>query len=120
MRAAILVAALTVATAASASNSSRIGVSAVVLPSVRISHEVGARMEKIAAPGGAFYVLPLKGAASSYGGGAPSISVEGTNASFRKSSGRAESKVEGSLRVFVPEGAEGHVVLTVLADGTPP
>jgi hypothetical protein len=120
MRAAILLAALTVATAASASNSSRIGISAVVVASVRVSQEVGASVKKIPTAGGAFYVLPMKGSASTYGEGAPSISVEGADASLRESSTRAESRMEGDLRVFVPDGSGGRVIVTVLADGAPP
>jgi hypothetical protein len=121
MRAAILLAALTIATAASASNSSRIGVSAVVVPSVRFSQEVGAPVRKVGTAGGAFYVLPLKGFATAHGSGAPSIFVEGADAVLRQSSrSGGESIVEGDLRVFVPEGSDGRVVVTVLADGAPP
>ena len=120
MRAAILVAALTVASAALASNPGRINVSAVVVSSVSFSQEVGA-VRKIAAARGAFYVLPLKGSASAHGGGAPSISVAGAEADLRQSSRSAqESTVEGDLSVFVPEGSDGRVIVTVLADGAPP
>jgi hypothetical protein len=121
MRAAILLAALLAPAAASASNSGRIGVSAVVVPSVRFSQEVGVAVRSIAAPGGAFYVLPLKGSAIAHGGAAPSISVEGADATLRRSSPNgSRSTVEGDLRVFVPEGSDGRVVVTVLADGAPP
>jgi hypothetical protein len=121
MRAAILLAALSVATAASATNSGRINVSAVVVPSVRFSQEVGAPVRKIGTAGGAVYVLPLKGSATAHGGGAPSISVDGAEADLRQSSRSAqESTVEGDLSVFVPEGSDGRVIVTVLADGAPP
>jgi hypothetical protein len=120
MRTAILLAALLAPAAASASSTSRIGVSAVVVPSVRFSQEVGAPVRKIGAAGGAFYVLPLKGSATGHGGGAPSISVEGAEALLRQSRSADESTVEGDLRVFVPEGSEGRVVVTVLADGAAP
>jgi hypothetical protein len=117
MRAAILLAALVVATSASASNSSRIGVSAVVVPSVRFSQEVGAPVRKIGPAGGAFYVLPMRGSVTAHGGRAPAISVEGAQAVLRASSA---GSVEADLRVFVPEGSDGRVVVTVLADGAPP
>ena len=121
MRAAILLAALALPATASATNSSRIGISAVVLPSVRYSELVGAPVRKIATAGGAFYVLPLKGSASVRGGVAPSISVEGGEISLRQSSATAaDESVEADLRVFVPEGSQGRVVVTVLADGAPP
>jgi hypothetical protein len=121
MRTAILLAALLAPAAASASSTSRIGVSAVVVPSVRFSQEVGAPVRKIGAAGGAFYVLPLKGSATGHGSGAPSISVEGAEMLLRQSARSAdESTVEGDLRVFVPEGSEGRVVVTVLADGAAP
>jgi hypothetical protein len=120
MRAAILLAALLAPAAASASNSGRIGVSAVVVPSVRFSQEVGVAVRSIAAPGGAFYVLPLKGSAIAHGGAAPSISVEGAEATLRSSPDGSGSTVEGDLRVFVPEGSDGRVVITILADGAPP
>ena len=120
MRAAILLAALALPAAASASNTSRIGVSAVVVPSVRVSQEVGVPVKTVATAGGAFYVLPMKGSARAYGGVAPSISVEGAEVSLRRSSATAaSSSVEGDLRVFVPEGSGGRVVVTVLADGAP-
>ena len=121
MRAAILLAALALPATASATNSSRIGISAVVLPSVRYSELVGAPVRKIATAGGAFYVLPLKGSASVRGGVAPSISVEGAVRSLRQSSGtQTATSVDGDLRVFVPDGADARVVVTVLTDGTPP
>jgi hypothetical protein len=120
MRAAILLAALLVPAGASASNSSQVGVSALVVSSVRVAQEVGA-LKKIAAAGGSLYVLPIKGSASSYGGVAPSISVEGAGVSLRQSSaGASATSLEGDLRVYVPEGSEGRVVVTVLTDGAPP
>jgi len=121
MRAAILLAALLAPAAASASNASRIGVSAVVVPSVRIAHEVGAPVMQAVSARGALYVLPLKGIASAYGGVAPSITVEGAEVSLRKSSTTGVSRtVEGDLRVLVPDGSDGRVVVTVLTDGAPP
>jgi hypothetical protein len=121
MRAAILLAVLAVATAASGSSSSRVGVSAVVLPAVRFSQEVGAPVWKSATAGGALYVLSMKGSASSYGGTAPSISVEGAALLLRRSSATPGARsVEGDLRVFVPEGSDARVVVTVLTDGAPP
>ncbi len=110
MRAAILLAALALPVTASASNSSRIRVSAVVLPTLRVSEQVGAPVRQIAAAGGTLYVLPLNGQASQ-GGAAPSISVEG--ATLRGSSAR-------DLRIFVPDDSEGRVVVTVLTDGAQP
>jgi hypothetical protein len=121
MRAAIVLATLALATAASASNSSRIGVRAMVVPSVRFSQEVGVPVRSIAGPGGAFYVLPFKGSAIAHGGAAPSISVENATGVLLQSSWNGVgSAVEGDLRVFVPEGSDGRVVVTVLADGAPP
>jgi hypothetical protein len=120
MRAAILLAALALPATASASNASRIGVSAVVLPSVRYFELVGAPVKKVATAGGALYVLPLKGSASARGGVAPSISVEGGEVSFQQSSTTAADSLEGDVRVFVAEGSQGRVVVTVLTDGAPP
>ena len=88
---------------------------AVVVSSVRFSQEVGAPVQKRATAAGAFYVLAVKGSLAAHGA-APSLSVEGAEASLQQSSG----SVEGDLRVFVPEGSEGRVVVTVLADGAPP
>lgn len=119
MRAAILLSALLPSMAAAASASSRVNVSAVVLPVVRFTQEMGAPVRKVATPGGTLYVLPFKGSASSYGGRAPSISVEGPT--LRKSSfSYTGSSVEGDVRVFVPEGSEATVVVTVFTDGAPP
>ena len=121
MRAAILLALLALPATASANNSSRIGISASVLPSVRYSELLGAPVRKIATGGGAVYVLPLKGSASVRGGAAPSIAVVGGEMSFRQSSAAtAGDTLEGDLSVFVPEGSQGRVVVTVLADGAPP
>jgi len=121
MRAAILAAALLAPLSALASATSRVTVSAVVLPTVRVSQEVGAPVRKVAAPGGTFYVLPIKGSAASYGGAAPSFSVEGAGLSLQKSSGTSNAtSVDGELRVFVPDGSDARVVVTVLTDGAPP
>ena len=87
------------------------------MPSARFSQEVGAPVQKLATPGGTLYVLPVKESLQAHGGAAPSLSVEGAQASLREPSG---GTVEGDLRVFVPEGSEGRVVVTVLADGAPP
>jgi len=120
MRAAILPAVLSTPAAAFASSSNgRVSVSVTVLPSVRFSQEVGAPVRKIPAAGGAFYVLPVKESVAAHGGAAPSLSVDGAEAFLRPSSSGASS-VEGDLRVFVPEGSAGRVVVTVLADGAPP
>jgi hypothetical protein len=120
MRAALLAATLLPA-AAFASTSSRVTVSAVVLPAVRISEEVGPLVRKAAAPGGTLYVLPIKGSASSSGGGMPSLSIEGAALSLRHSSpSRTATAVDGDLRVFVPQGSGARVVVTVLTDGAPP
>jgi len=117
MRAAILLAALFAPAAAFASsNGGRVSVSTVVMSSVRFSQEVGAPVRKLATSGGTFYVLPVKESLAAHGGGAPTLSVEGAEAFLRQSS----STVEGNLRVFVPQGSEGRVVVTVLADGAPP
>ena len=92
-----------------------------MLPTVRFSQEIGAPVRKMATAGGAFYVLPMKSSASSYDGSAPSISVEGAVLSLRQSSGtQTATSVDGDLRVFVPDGADARVVVTVLTDGTPP
>src|SRR3954465_7183813 len=121
MRAAILAAALLAPLSALASATSRVTVSAVVLPTVHVSQEVGAPVREVAAKGGAFYVLPIKGSAASYGGAAPSISVEGAGLSLRRSSGTSNAtSVDGDLRVFVPQGSDARVVVTVLTDGAPP
>ena len=118
--AAILLAALSTPAAAFASSSNgRVPVSVTVLPSVRFSQEVGAPVRKIPAAGGAFYVLPVKESVAVHGGAAPFLSVDGAEAFLRPSSSGASS-VEGDLRVFVPEGSAGRVVVTVLADGAPP
>jgi hypothetical protein len=121
MRAAILAAVLLAPLSALASATSRVTVSAVVLPAVRVSQEVGAAVRKVATPEGAFYVLPIKGSAASYGGAAPSISVEGAGLSLRRSSvTRNATSVDGELRVFVPQGSGARVIVTVLTDGAPP
>ncbi|MFL5456259.1 MAG: hypothetical protein ACJ78X_07645, partial [Myxococcales bacterium] len=83
------------------------------------TQEVGAPVRTAATAGGTLYVLPFKGSASSYGGRAPSISVEGPT--LRQSSfSNGGSSVAGDVRVFVPEGSEARIVVTVFTDGAPP
>lgn len=121
MRAALILSALLPSMAAAANASSRVNVSAVVLPVVRFTQEVGAPVRTVTTAGGTLYVLPFKGAASSYGGRAPSISVEGRILSVRKSSfSDSGSSVEGDVRVFVPEGSDARIVVTLFTDGAPP
>jgi hypothetical protein len=116
----LLLFALLPSMASAASASSLVNVSAVVLPTVRFTQAVGAPVRKIATLGGTVYVLPFKGAASSYGGGAPSISVEGSALSLKKSVSRLGSSVEGEVRVFAPAGSEARILVTLFTDGMPP
>jgi len=117
MRAAIVLAALFApVTAFASATGGRVSVRVTVMPSVRFSQEVGAPVRTLATSGGTFYVLPVKESLAAHGGVAPSLSFEGAEAFLRRSRGG----VEGDLRVFVPEGSEGRVVVTVLADGAPP
>jgi hypothetical protein len=119
MRAAILL--TLAATAASAASTGRVSVMAVVVPSVRFSQEIGAPVRKAVTAAGALYVLPMKGSVSAHGGGSPAISVEGAEAFLRETPAPGAGRsVEGDLQVFVPEGSDGRVVVTILADGAPP